>query len=315
MKEKKLVTIIVPIYNTGSFLYHCIDSILEQTYSKLEIILVDDGSTDQSAKICKEYEEKDCRITFLHQVNQGASFARNSGLEVAHGDYIFFVDSDDWIDTNMVETLINDIQEHEADMVISQVPLDKQISKSMMIGKMEALPILLEGAWWSPYGKIIKKTIIENIRFPKATISEDYVFMVHTVLKCESIYYDSRCFYHREIREGSLSRMALSKRKFEEYDNVSYVAQFIRENYPQYRKPAEARMAETSLKLLLAIHDSKGEDDFSSQQKRMIHSIRSNIFRHMTNNCIHIKTRLLLLMSTTSRGSKLASRLYSRVRR
>ena len=312
MKEKKLVTIIVPIYNTGSFLYNCIDSILEQTYSKLEIILVDDGSTDQSAKICKEYEEKDCRITFLHQVNQGASFARNSGLDVAHGDYIFFVDSDDWIDTNMVEALINDIQEHEADMVISQVPLDKQISKSMMIGKMEALPILLEGTWWSPYGKIIKKTIIENIRFPKATISEDYVFMLHAILNCEHIYYEPQCFYHREIREGSLSRLELSKRKFEEYDNVSYVAQFIRENYPQYRKPADARMAETSIKLLFSIYSNRKTHEFSQQQHMLVKSIRSNIFQYITNREILIQTRVLLMMSTTTFGSKMAQHIYSK---
>ncbi len=310
-----LVSIIIPIYNTEAYLGKCLQGIVSQSYKNLEIILVNDGSTDHSTDICKEYASKDNRIKYLSQSNSGASTARNNGLDHARGDYVMFVDSDDWIDSNMVEELVEGIIKHKTSMVISQVPGDIVVPSDMTVEKFQALETILGGAWWGPVGKLFRKDLVDDIRFPKATISEDYVFMVHTVLKCESIYYDSRCFYHRETRTGSLSRMSLSKRKFEEYDNVSYVAQFIRENYPQYRKPAEARMAETSLKLLLAIHDNKGEDDFSSQQKRMIHSIHSNICRHMTNNCIHIKTRLLLLMSTTSLGSKLASRLYSRVSR
>ena len=173
------------------------------------------------------------------------------------------------------------------------------------------MSILLNRAWWSPYGKIFSKTAIQDIRFPKATISEDYVFMLHTILNCETIYYTPECFYHREIREGSLSRLSISERKFEEYDNVSYVANFIRQNYPQFRQAAEARMAETSLKLLFAIYGSKKEAVFRNQQKMLIHSIRNNIIRYVPNNNILLKTRMLLLMSTSSLGSKMAYRLYS----
>lgn len=307
-----LISIIVPIYNTERYLDRCLTSIMNQTYSLLDIILVDDGSTDGSTKISEQYISKDSRFRLIKQKNMGASVARNSGLNAAKGDYIMFVDSDDWVAPYMVEALINDIQDHEVDMVISQVPLDKQFSKNMMIGKMEALPILLEGTWWSPYGKIIKKAIIENVRFPKATISEDYVFMLHTILNSNHIYYDSRCFYHREIRKGSLSRLSLSERKFEEYDNVSYVADFIRKNYPQYRQLAEARMAETSLKLLFAIHESKQQSNFSNQRKMLNTSIRNNITKYLPNHNILLKSRLLLLMCTTSWGSKLAHCFYSK---
>ena len=306
-----LISIIVPIYNTERYLDRCLTSIMNQTYSLLEIILVDDGSTDGSTKISEQYISKDSRFRLIKQKNMGASVARNSGLNAAKGDYIMFVDSDDWVAPYMVEALINDIQDHEVDMVISQVPLDKQFSKSMMIGKMEALPILLEGTWWSPYGKIIKKTIIENVRFPKATISEDYVFMLHTILNCDHIYYDSRCFYHREIREGSLSRLYISARKLEEFDNVAYVAHFIKENYPQFRKPAEARLAETSLKLLFSIYNNKKESVFYKQKSTMIHSVRSNILDYLSNSTIPLKSKLLLMFCTTAPGCKIAQKMHA----
>ncbi len=308
-----LVSIVVPIYNTERFLDRCLKSITGQTYTDLEIILVDDGSTDTSSDIAERYESKDKRVHLIKQANKGASSARNTGLDTAHGDYVMFVDSDDWIDPNMVETLLNDIKENKADMVLSQVPYDKHVSERKKLDKDESLSMLLYGAWWGPVGKLFSKTAIQDIRFPKATISEDYVFMLHTILNCETIYYTPECFYHREIREGSLSRLSISERKFEEFDNVSYVANFIRQNYPQFRQPAEARMAETSLKLLFAIYGSKKESVFSNQQKMLIHSIRNNIIRYIPNNNILMKTRTLLLMSTSSLGSKMAYNMYSQI--
>ena len=303
-----LVSIIVPIYNTEEFLDRCLQSIVSQTYKNIEIILVDDGSTDCSLGICKEYASKDNRVKLLSQPNGGASAARNNGLGNAQGDYVMFVDSDDWIELDMVQNLLDAIKAKETDMVVTQVPLDNVIPNSKTLGKMEALPILLNGTWWSPYGKLFDRSIISGIRFPKATISEDYVFMMHTILKCEQIYYDCRCFYHRETREGSLSRLALSKRKFEEYDNVSYVAQFIKENYPQFRKPAEARMAETSLKLLLAIYKNDSIKEFKEEAQMLVGSIRNNIFHYTFNNNILLKSRLLLIICTSNFGSILLNR-------
>ena len=304
-----LVSIIVPIYNTEGFLDRCLRSIVSQTYKDIEIILVDDGSTDSSLGICKEYASKDYRVKLLSQPNSGASAARNNGLNHTQGDYVMFVDSDDWIEQDLVQILLDDIIAKKTDMVVSQVPLDNVIPFNMTMGKIEALPILLRGSWWSPYGKIFNKATIEGIRFPKATISEDYVFMMHAILKCERIYYDSRCFYHRETRAGSLSRLALSKRKFEEFDNVSYVAQFIRENYPQFSKLAEARMAETSLKLLLTIYKNDKIKEFKEEAQMLIGNIRNNLFHYTFNNNILLKSRLLLITCTTEFGRIMTRRL------
>lgn len=308
-----LVSIIIPIFNTEKYLERCIMSLVSQTYKRLEIILVDDGSNDGSLAISEKYVSEDSRVRLLKQSNRGASAARNAGLDVAQGDYIMFVDSDDWIDTNMVESLIADITQNHAEIIISKVPGDKHVlEEDKAINHISAIGLVTKGAWWGPVGKLFKNSAIRGHRFPKATISEDYVFMVKVLSSAKTVFYKNQCFYHREIRKGSLSRLSLSERKFEEFDNVSYVADFIRKNYPQYRQLAEARMAETSLKLLFAIHESKQQSDFSNQRKMLNTSIRNNITKYLPNHNILLKSRLLLLMCTTSWGSKLAHCFYSK---
>ena len=311
---KHLVSVIIPIFNTQQYLNRCLMSILNQTYSNLDIILVDDGSTDSSIMIAKRFEKEDSRVRLLKQSNRGASAARNAGLDVAQGDYIMFVDSDDWIDTNMVESLIADITLKHADIIISKVPGDKYVLEDdKTIDNISAIGFVTKGAWWGPVGKLFKNSAIRSHRFPRATISEDYVFMVKVLSSTNTVFYKNQCFYHREIRKGSLSRLAISERKFEEFDNVSYVADFIRENYPQYHQLAEARMAETSLKLLFDIFNSKRLSDFSNQRKMLTNSIRNNINKYLPNQNILLKSRLLLLMCTTFWGSLVAHRIYSKV--
>ena len=112
----ELITVIVPVYNVKDYLQQCVESICGQTYQNLEILLVDDGSTDGSGKICDELAKKDTRIKVIHKPNGGLSDARNAGLDVATGDYIGYVDSDDYIEPDMFEILLTNIEEHQADI-------------------------------------------------------------------------------------------------------------------------------------------------------------------------------------------------------
>lgn len=116
MCEEKLLSVIVPVYKVEPYLHRCVDSIRNQTYKNLQIILVDDGSPDNCGKICDEYAELDARIIVVHQKNRGLSGARNTGLRYAKGDYVAFVDSDDWIDSSMYETLVDMIEKNDLDM-------------------------------------------------------------------------------------------------------------------------------------------------------------------------------------------------------
>ena len=113
-----VVSVIVPVYNVEQYIRKCIESILNQTYNKMEIILVDDGSTDNSGIICDEYSKRDKRIKVIHKINGGLSDARNAGLDICTGDYIVFVDSDDYIKNNMIEMLHKDILEKRADISV-----------------------------------------------------------------------------------------------------------------------------------------------------------------------------------------------------
>ena len=133
MQDNPLVSIIIPVYNVELYVKESIESVLKQTYKNIEIIIVDDGSTDNSLKVCKEVLDTDKRIKVIHQENQGVVKARNKGIELANGDYIMFVDSDDWIDANMVEELVKNMV--DVDIVTSG--MYHEIEKGKVVEKYD----------------------------------------------------------------------------------------------------------------------------------------------------------------------------------
>ena len=193
----KKISIIVPIYNAKEHLDKCVESILEQTEKNLEIILVDDGSKDNSFEICKKYEKIDQRVKVIHQENAGVSVARNHGIEIAEGEYIGFVDSDDWIEPVMYERLLKEAKETNADVVMCdattvysdgkiQADTITQLSKNQVLNKTDFTPsLLLEmagSAWRCIYknnrynDKLIKS---EGLYFPLGVkFSEDRIFNI-----------------------------------------------------------------------------------------------------------------------------------------
>ena len=212
-----MYSIIVPIYDSEKYLSRCIDSILCQTSPDFELILVDDGSKDKSADICKKYAERDERVRYVRQENAGVSAARNHGIQLARGEYIGFVDSDDEICREMYETLLSDAFESSADIVICDavtvysdgrteddaLPLahsDKLIRKNEI--KPEQLLYMAGAAWRCIY----KKTLFddENIRFPIGIkLSEDRIFNILAMGKSNGIYYEKKGLYKRHIVVGS----------------------------------------------------------------------------------------------------------------
>lgn len=178
-----LISIIVPVYNVEEYIEKCVNSIINQTYKNIEIILVDDGSKDSSGKICDELKQKDSRIKVIHKENGGLSDARNAGLKIANGDYIGFVDSDDYIKEDMFEILYKLNKEHNADISIVSF---YEIYKGKVIGvrdskkleelnKIQAIKELLIDTKIQSYAwnKLFKKQLFENIEFPKSKNFED----------------------------------------------------------------------------------------------------------------------------------------------
>lgn len=213
--ENKLISVIVPVYNVEKYLRQCLNSILVQTYRNLEILLIDDGSPDRCGQICDEYAEKDPRITVFHTPNRGLSAARNLGIEHAHGDYIGFVDSDDWIEPDMFETLLRKAEETDADIVTCRFYQEytnrtekfPSPENEFTVEGAEVLRTYLlnhticQDAWNNLY----KASLFTGIRYPEGRDFEDIATKYCLLQKAEKLVYLPACLLHYRNRKNSLS--------------------------------------------------------------------------------------------------------------
>ena len=225
MEQKPLVSIIVPVYNTAQYLEECLQSIIGQTYRELEIIAVDDGSTDGSAELLDRLSENDSRICVIHQQNGGVSAARNAGLAVAHGDYVTFVDSDDLLESDMYETLIKLAEEHQADIAhcgykkIQMNGTEKDVlgtGKLLIHNSQEAVECMLRGQYFvgSLCNKLYRRELFSDIQFDTALrINEDVLINVQVFLKARKLVFLDVPKYHYFEREGSSCMRTAQLRK------------------------------------------------------------------------------------------------------
>ena len=206
--KKDMVSIIVPVYNAEKYLKRCLESIINQTYKNIEVILVDDGSVDKSPEICDEYKELDNRIKVIHKVNGGASSARNMGLDAVKGEFVCFVDSDDWIEKNMIEVLVKKIKEHNVDIVrCDTYELDNQVKEDWIKTREKIIDNILNGNISAyVYLLMIKSEIIKDVRFDeKILLMEDTFFLLNVILKESKIIFLKEKLYHYEMNNGGLT--------------------------------------------------------------------------------------------------------------
>lgn len=214
--NKDLITIIIPVYNVEKYLKKCLDSIINQTYKNLEIILIDDGSIDNSPKICDEYAIKDKRIKVIHKRNAGVSSARNDGLNKATGQYLIFVDSDDYIELNMVEKIYNNTKKYNTDLYLfNYYTIENKVKRkgstlktpSKNLTKKEFYNYLFSNQYYCGYicNKLFKTSTIGKIRFQKDVhLLEDLLFISQVAENCNNFYYDyDEYLYNYVIREES----------------------------------------------------------------------------------------------------------------
>ena len=227
--EEKLVSVIVAVYNIEEYLPRCIDSILAQTYRNLEIILVDDGSTDSSGSICDNYAKKDRRIMVIHKKNGGLSDARNAGLDKASGDYIGFVDGDDWIDEDMYRAMYEACEKEKAQIAACRYKqitrsgiIDASAGNSVSLSKAEALEIYVCGderylIYNSVWSKLFAKELIFGMRFPVGKNSEDIMFTTKAFCKMERLAYLDKAYYNYVLdREGSIMNEKAGERRIKD---------------------------------------------------------------------------------------------------
>lgn len=229
---KELISVVVPIYNVEKYLSRCVESILNQTYKNLEIILVDDGSPDACPQICNEFQEKDPRIRVIHQENAGLSAARNTGIKYATGAYIAFVDSDDYIDENMYEVMYEDIQKNVADLCICDICCVNEAGEKIREENIESLfankvytseemmkrVCGIESSTWRytpAWNKLYKKEVFDSYQFVAGKIHEDEFAIHHTIHNCEKISVVPDKLYYYVQRENSIMNSSFSIKKFD----------------------------------------------------------------------------------------------------
>ncbi len=219
----ELVSVIVPIYKVEEYLRECVDSIINQTYKNLEIILVDDGSPDKCGEICDEYARNDSRITVYHKENGGLSDARNYGMSRSHGEYIIFVDSDDVIKANFVEELMNVMEKYGADMAAGScvafynaVPFETKSGEEIYTGCTDADDAIRRMLYQeeifstSACEKIYRRAVIEGIEYPVGLYYEDLATAYRILLKSSKVAFTSEKLYGYRLRYGSITRQNYS---------------------------------------------------------------------------------------------------------
>lgn len=203
MIGKPLISVIVPVYNTAKYLASCVKSISEQSYENLEILLIDDGSTDQSPAICDELAKSDARIVVIHKANGGVSSARNLGLERANGEYIAFVDSDDSLSLDCFEKMMNKAWQTQADCVFSGV-WDEKMNSEILSGLKTIEFIIYENKFGGVWGKIYKKSLLNGINFAlDEKVGEDFSFLFDYFTKCDKVAFISENLYNYRVESDT----------------------------------------------------------------------------------------------------------------
>lgn len=221
MVLNKLLSVIVPVYNVEKYLCRCLDSIISQDYSPMEIILVDDGSPDNCGAICDEYTQKYKFIKCIHKKNGGLSSARNAGLDVAKGEYISFIDSDDSILPGMYSEMIQKLEENNLDMLgcEAQVIKHNKIKKKSATNDLtiyntkEGVIDCLVNNGASVWSKIYSRQAIGTVRFPEGRVYEDTAVMYLFIANCKRIGYWNKIFYNYYFNSDSISKNSLNTKK------------------------------------------------------------------------------------------------------
>lgn len=293
-----LISIIVPVYNVEKYLDECLKSLINQTYKNIEILLVNDGSTDNSRKICEKYVQHDSRIKILDKVNGGLSDARNVGIEHASGEYLTFVDSDDVVDTTFCERLLDVIRTYRADVATcsivlfaDKIPHRDAISESVIYRKDEIILAYLKGnirptAW----GKLYRRRIFNELRYPVGKTTEDVYVIVELLLKADIVVTGAKTnLYYRQRRNSiqnsnsfnTKDMLAAHKRNVCLLENSKF-------QELAYERYILAHLDAIDILIRNGVYDERFE------QYRIV--LRNNIRKIIQSELVQIKRKIMFLM-------------------
>ena len=271
-----LISVIVPVYNVGEYLSRCVDSILKQTYSNLEIILVDDGSTDDSGHICDTYIPRDSRIRVIHKKNGGLSSARNAGIEKAKGEYLSFIDSDDYIHPEFYERLYTAIMENDADVAVCNFKQvahgtetdtgERKVSK--FVGKQSIMDNFYNSncaASVVAWNKLYKRSVFGQLRYKPGIIHEDEELTYRILYSSNCAVYLSDTLYYYYVRENSITMKPYAQRNLQMFDVLKSIIVF----YDEHREKELRKKAVIRYFKILQLHMLRVERECQCRNVRV----------------------------------------------
>lgn len=312
------ISIIVPIYNVEQYLHRCINSILNQSFNNFELLLINDGSTDNSGKICDEYAAKDNRIIVIHNPNSGVSAARNYGIRLAKGDFITFIDGDDYVEKNLLKVLYDLATKNQCDMAMCSYKLiyddkiiDSGTSRWQVYDKKEACELFFyDQEPFAPsytWGKIIKRSLFEGIMFREDIfLMEDSLLNTEIILKCNNgIIVTEHTLYNYVQRDGSASNTFNGKRitSFYALEELLKIAKSVS---PTYEKEFLKVYTKLNLGILQDII-KYGFNEYKESYIEVSKGLNQRFFKNMKSSSISNKNKIHLLIL------KISPYLYKRI--
>lgn len=279
--KQSLVSIVIPVYNVEPYLRECLDSVVGQSYKNLEILIVDDASTDGSYDICREYAKNDERIhLFKNEVNRGLSATRNLALDNAHGDYIGFVDSDDFIDPNMYDIMVKKLEADNADMAMcnyywtneagektSNYVSHNQDRKVKGIEKLRENALTVNNCVWN---KLFKKKLFEDIRFPEGRLFED-IFIIHEIIdKASSVSVTKESLYYYRRRNTAITLRSFKPENFDIVDAFIAKYTYVSEKYPDEKRMIKKVAESVISNMIYCVERVVAEDKLDDEFKALI---------------------------------------------
>ena len=279
------VTVIVPVYKVERYLSRCVDSILDQSFPDFEIILVDDGSPDRCPALCDAYREKDDRVVVIHKPNGGLSSARNAGMRIAKGEYLCFVDSDDYIMPDMIEQLTEAAAGTGAPVsccsfTSDEALLDRVLTRQFQVfTAAEAMrEILRDGAiCTSAWAKLYERSLFDGIDFPEGSLYEDYGTTYKLFHRAGRVAFADTKKYYYTYNAAGITKSAFSSGQMDYFTVSEELEHFARENYPGLEKLVRARETDMAVSLLRKLSCTPERDRFAREEKGLVKAVRRDV--------------------------------------
>lgn len=302
--KEPLVSVIVPVYNVEQYLEQCIKSIVNQTYHNLEIILVNDGSTDGSGTICEQYRKKDHRIQVIHQENRGLSGARNAGMDVFSGEYIMFIDSDDFVDHEIVEVMLREALENKLDIVLCGTVLCDQSGNKMSSSAIARSEIYTEDLFHpffrsdyysvSAWGKLYHRDMVKGIYFPDRKYHED-MFVAHRFLSRAKrvMIMDKAYYWYRQV-QGSITHRSFQIKHLDAIEACVERSNFIKEIESKWSDESNAALVYTCCKCLERMFQASYYD--REREQKIQRLVRQHVKQLVQNDRYSLYTKVFAVV-------------------